>query len=75
MESERQGQGVGSALFEGVLEECDAEGLPAYLESSNERNLPLYRRHGCEVIEDLQLWRNRPTLSLRLLRPREAAAA
>lgn len=73
VEPERQGQGVGSALLGGVLAECDAEGLPAYLENTNERNLPLYRRHGFEVIEALHLGRNGPMLWLMLRRPREAA--
>ena len=31
-----QGKGVGSALMQPILERCDAEGLPAYLESSRE---------------------------------------
>ena len=64
VEPERQGQGVGSALLRSVLAECDAGGLPAYLESSNERNLPLYRRHGFEVIEELRLGRAGPVLWL-----------
>ena len=51
----RQGQGLGSAVVGPVLERCDAEGLPAYLESSKERNVPFYRRHGFEVTEELRL--------------------
>ena len=43
---EARGQGVGGTLLEPVLARCDAEGLPAYLESSNPRNISFYERHG-----------------------------
>ena len=49
----RQGQGLGSALLRDRLEQ--AAGMPAYLESSNPRNLTLYRRHGFEVVEELKM--------------------
>ena len=44
-----QGQGLGSALLAQMLARVDADGMPAYLESSSERNLALYGRHGFEV--------------------------
>jgi len=50
-----QGKGVGSALMRPVLEHCDAEGLPAYLESSKERNVPFYVRHGFKVVKEVPL--------------------
>jgi ribosomal protein S18 acetylase RimI-like enzyme len=46
----RQGRGLGSALLKAGLARCDAEGAAAYLESSNPKNVPLYERHGFEVI-------------------------
>ena len=36
------------------VRECDAQGLPAYLESSHPRNVPLYERHGFEVMGVIQ---------------------
>lgn len=49
-----QGQGIGSALLEAALSRCDADGLPVYLESTNPRNVPLYRRFGFEVTGEIQ---------------------
>ncbi len=46
------GQGRGSALLEAGLARADAEAMPCYLESSNPRNVPLYERHGFEVIAE-----------------------
>ncbi|MGW1096370.1 GNAT family N-acetyltransferase [Streptomyces sp. NPDC002455] len=43
---ERQGEGIGEALMRGVLERCDREGTPAYLEASSERSRSLYERLG-----------------------------
>ncbi|MFF5963499.1 GNAT family N-acetyltransferase [Streptomyces collinus] len=44
----RQGEGLGTALIEAVLDRCDREGLPAYLEASNARSRNLYERLGFE---------------------------
>jgi ribosomal protein S18 acetylase RimI-like enzyme len=41
-----QGRGLGSALLAHLLARVDADGMPVYLESSNERNLALYGRYG-----------------------------
>lgn len=43
---DQQGQGLGAEALRPVLDRCDADGIPAYLESSNPRNMTLYRRHG-----------------------------
>jgi hypothetical protein len=42
----------------------DAEGSPAYLESSTERNRDLYLRHGFEVTRELPLPEGGPTMWL-----------
>lgn len=52
---EARGRGLASSMLTEVLSRCDAQGLPAYLESSNPVNVPLYERHGFSVIEEVQL--------------------
>jgi GNAT superfamily N-acetyltransferase len=65
----RQGRGHGAALLRYALERCDRERLPAYLESSNPRNVPLYERHGFEPIGTIQAGSS-PTVIPMLRRPR-----
>jgi len=50
---EAQGQGGGHKLLQPMLDRCDTEGLPAYLESSNPRNVPFYFRHGFVSVGEL----------------------
>jgi ribosomal protein S18 acetylase RimI-like enzyme len=56
-EPEAQGRGLGSAVLGGVLEQCDRDGIGAYLESSKERNIDFYARHGFRVLEEIRLLR------------------
>lgn len=65
----KQGRGYGSALLRYALERCDRDGLPAYLESSNPRNIPLYQRHGFEILGSIQAGSS-PTVVPMLRRPR-----
>ena len=67
---ERQGHGVGSSLLADVLRRCDEEGVPAYLESSKERNVAFYRRHRFEVTGELQVPRGGPRLWFMWREPR-----
>jgi GNAT superfamily N-acetyltransferase len=52
-EPDLRGKGLGSALITPVLDRCDHEGRPAYLESSKRENLAFYGRFGFEVTEEL----------------------
>lgn len=52
---DHQGKGIGSALITHVTDQADAEGLPAYLESSKESNVPFYARRGFEVTDRMEL--------------------
>ena len=62
-----RGAGFGQALMASRLDRCDAEGAPAYLESTKESNVPYYLRFGFEVTGELvvpgggpamwQMWR------------------
>jgi GNAT superfamily N-acetyltransferase len=50
-----QGKGLGSAVLGPVLDICDRDGLPAYLESSKESNIPFYKRHGFELTDEVSV--------------------
>jgi ribosomal protein S18 acetylase RimI-like enzyme len=64
-----QGEGLGDALMTHALARCDRDHAPAYLESSNPRNIPFYRRHGFEQLGAIQAGSS-PTLVPMLRRPR-----
>ncbi|MGH2905581.1 MAG: GNAT family N-acetyltransferase, partial [Solirubrobacterales bacterium] len=50
-----QGKGLGSALIEPVLETCDRDGVPAYLEASKFENIAYYARHGFRQTGEIRL--------------------
>ena len=50
-----QGRGIGSAVMSPVLEMCDRDEVPAYLEASSEGCKALYLRHGFEVTGEMNL--------------------
>ncbi|HUS60936.1 MAG TPA: GNAT family N-acetyltransferase [Acidimicrobiales bacterium] len=67
---DRQSKGVGSAVIEAGLERCDREGLPAYLESSNPRNVPFYARHGFTVTGEVDCGKGAPLCTTMWREPR-----
>jgi ribosomal protein S18 acetylase RimI-like enzyme len=58
----QQGHGIGAALIEGGIARADDDGLPAYLETSNPKNLAWYRRFGFEIEQELRVGANRPAI-------------
>lgn len=53
--SAAQGRGVGSEILKLTLAPLDAAGVTAYLETTTERNVALYQRHGFEVTGEVAL--------------------
>jgi GNAT superfamily N-acetyltransferase len=64
-----QGRGYGRALMTAALARCDRDGVPAYLESTNPRNITLYLRHGFEALATIQVGTSPPLVPM-LRRPR-----
>jgi ribosomal protein S18 acetylase RimI-like enzyme len=65
----QQSKGFGSALLQHILIQFDRKNKLAYLESSNPRNIPLYKRHGFELLGTIQTGTS-PSISPMLRRPR-----
>jgi ribosomal protein S18 acetylase RimI-like enzyme len=65
----QQGKGVGSALLQHTLMQLDHDNKLAYLESSNPRNIPLYKRHGFEILGTIQIGSS-PPITPMLRRPK-----
>jgi ribosomal protein S18 acetylase RimI-like enzyme len=62
VEPASQGRGIGSALMRPILERCDREGVPAYLEATAPSNRALYLRHGFEVVGELEIPKGGPPI-------------
>ena len=64
------GKGLGSALLQHALVMCDQDNKYAYLESSNPRNISLYKRHGFELLGTIQV-NTSPSIFPMLRKPRK----
>ncbi len=50
-----QGKGLGGALMQPALARADAQRVPVYLETSNERNLTFYGHFGFDVVQEVEV--------------------
>jgi GNAT superfamily N-acetyltransferase len=55
VEPEWQGRGLGAGVLAPVLQRCDSERVPAFLEASTPRSRALYEHHGFTVTEEFVL--------------------
>lgn len=60
-----QCNGFGAALLQDTLRQCDRDHAVAYLESTNAANVPLYKRHGFEVLGTIQVGSSPPLFPMR----------
>lgn len=51
---EFQNKGKGGQLLEEIIHESGTQGRPVYLETSVDRNLPWYKKHGFEIFQTLE---------------------
>jgi ribosomal protein S18 acetylase RimI-like enzyme len=59
-----QGRGIGAALLRHALARIDEQSSHSYLESSNPANIPLYQRHGFEVIREIRVGGSPPVFPM-----------
>ena len=60
----KHGTGYGSALLRASLARCDADGMPAYLEATSVRNVPLYERQGFVRLGTIQAGSSPPLIPM-----------
>jgi GNAT superfamily N-acetyltransferase len=60
-----QGEGLGAAVLTPMLDRCDRDQLPAYLEALKPSLVPFYQRYGFEVVQQIQLPAGPPVWALR----------
>ncbi|MCH1511981.1 MAG: GNAT family N-acetyltransferase [Acidimicrobiales bacterium] len=70
--SDMQGRGRGADLLKPVLNYCDQQGLGAYLESSNPRNISFYYRLGFVTTNELSLAGGEAALTCMWRSPQDA---
>jgi ribosomal protein S18 acetylase RimI-like enzyme len=66
---DHQNRGLGSALMRRTHAELDANGIPQYLEATNEENIRLYHRHGYVDMDPFDIHLPDGTPFFRMWRP------
>ncbi|MDA8372277.1 MAG: GNAT family N-acetyltransferase [Nocardiopsaceae bacterium] len=69
VDPDRQGRGLGSAVIRPGIEAAEKDGVPAFLETSDERNVGLYRHLGFTVTAEYDLPGGGPRTWAMLRRP------
>lgn len=70
-----QGRGIGKALLQPVLDRCDQERWPAFLETAQVSNLPLYQSRGFVEVSRAALARGGPLMYFMWREPAPRAAS
>ena len=65
VEPKWQGKGIGTALLQPMLERCDRERVPAYLEATAPKNRSCYERVGFKVVEEFSFPNGPPMWPMR----------
>jgi ribosomal protein S18 acetylase RimI-like enzyme len=65
----QQGKGHGAALLRHALALYDEQKIPAYLEATSQRSVPLYQRHGFEILGTVQIDATSPAITPMLRKP------
>jgi GNAT superfamily N-acetyltransferase len=60
-----QRNGFGAALLRDTLRQCDSDHAVAYLESTSPASVPLYKRHGFEVVGTIRVGSSPPMFPMR----------
>ena len=68
-----QRRGIASTLIAHMNAEADRLGVSVFLETSNARNIPLYRRHGFEIVDRARPLSTAPEV-VAMLRPKRPVA-
>lgn len=62
VDPDRQGEGIGTQMMTSMLERCDTERMPAYLEATTEELLRFYSRLGYRALDPIALGHGGPTM-------------